>query len=259
MKRNSIPSEVQSRLDKLERQVTHWIAQLKKNQEAIVNARERLTGGFQRDEEYRDTRAALDKLVNKDLPTAERKLDDAQFTLAECKSFLADLPDDVTLEPVAPVKPNGADLAGVREQIKNAEDKLETLSRVPLPSADIEQRVKECVTSLGRPAVAGIDGGKLEVTWPSDNAASLLAILMPERVVEAILSEIDRAANAPMPLDQRRKRIVELRRMIDDLQRVAFALGANDYSLPPEVVLGVRVVRREVAKKVERRVAAEMK
>ena len=42
----------------------------------------------------------LDRLVDKDLPNAEAKLDDARYLLDDCKAFLADLPDDVTLEPV---------------------------------------------------------------------------------------------------------------------------------------------------------------
>jgi hypothetical protein len=77
-------------------------------------------------------------------------------------------------------------------------------------------------------------------------------------MTEIILAEIDRAANTPMPLDQRRKRMAELRRMIDELQRQAFAMGDAPYNLDPAIILGVRVVKREPVNKIERRVAANV-
>jgi hypothetical protein len=45
--------------------------------------------------------------------------------------------------------------------------------------------------------------------------------------------------------------MVELRRVIDELQRLSLALGMDASDLPPEVVLGVRVVRPE-QKRLER-------
>jgi hypothetical protein len=63
---------------------------------------------------------------------------------------------------------------------------------------------------------------------------------------------VERAANDPLPLDGRRKRIVQLKAEIGTLQRQAFALGANDYATPPEIILGVKV-RREAVKKAETR------
>jgi hypothetical protein len=59
-----------------------------------------------------------------------------------------------------------------------------------------------------------------------------------------------------MPLDQRRQRMSELRRTIEELQRQAYALGDTPYNVDPAVVLGVRVVKREPVNKIERRVAA---
>ena len=44
-----------------------------------------------------------------------------------------------------------------------------------------------------------------------------------------------------MQYEQRRKRMAQLRRVIDELQRQALALGEDASDLPPEVVLGVRV------------------
>jgi hypothetical protein len=56
-----------------------------------------------------------------------------------------------------------------------------------------------------------------------------------------LLKEIDRLANLPMPLPQRKRRIAELQAEIDTLQRQALALGAGTSGLPPAVVLGVRI------------------
>jgi hypothetical protein len=244
MKRNDIPNHVQTKLDKWEQQVEHLTKQVATTQAAIDGARQRLSGGFQRDQEYRDLRASLDKLVT-DQPILENKLADARYTLSSCKQFLAALPDDVALEAVKSVKPNGYDLDTVQRRIKDAEDELNKLASVPVPSADIEQRVKQYVAALGRPSVAGVaDGKKLDVSWPSNSAVSLLAVLLPDKMVEVILAEIERAANAPLPFEQRRKRMVELRRQTDTLQRQAFALGAGTSDLPPAVVLGVRVASR---------------
>lgn len=241
MRRNHIPSHVQSKLDKLERQIAVVTQQVSKNKEAITAARGRLSGGFENDGEYADLRAALDKLVA-DKPILERKLDDAQYSLADAKAFLAGLPDDATLEPIAPVKPNGADLASVRRHIANAEDEIARLAAVPTPSSDIEERIEGYVDALARPKVTGMGAGQqLRVDWPHDVIA-VLALLLPEQMVKALSHEIERMANVPMSLTERNKRIGELKSEIDTLQRQALALGADTSGLPPGVVLGVRAV-----------------
>jgi hypothetical protein len=258
MNQGNIPKTVRDTLLKFDQTVEHLTEQATRTKEAIDLARERLTGGFERDQQYRDVRATLDKLV-KDLPAIEDKRDAAERMLERCQAWLDELPDDVTLEPVK-VKLDGGDLASVKERIRNATDELETLSKLPTPSADIEQRVRKYVVDLGRPKVSGVgDGAQLQVSWPRDDAVSLFAILEPEKMTKLILGEIARAANDPLPLPQRKQRMAELRRMIDDLQHQAYALGADAYALPPQVILGVKVVkvgRREAVKKSERRVSA---
>jgi hypothetical protein len=92
--------------------------------------------------------------------------------------------------------------------------------------------------------------GMLLVMCP--NTGQPIAILLPEKMTEVILSEIERAANTPLPREQRRKRMVELRHQIDELQRQGLALGADTYGLPPAVILGARLVQREQVKRVER-------
>ena len=79
--------------------------------------------------------------------------------------------------------------------------------------------------------------------WP-DNVIAVLALLLPEQMTSALLKEVERQANVPMPLPQRKRRIAELQAEIDTLQRQALALGAGTSGLPPAVVLGVRVASR---------------
>ena len=59
----------------------------RQTKDAIAGARQRLSGGFQKDQEFTDLRASLDQLVN-DQPVLERKLRDAEFALADCKAWL---------------------------------------------------------------------------------------------------------------------------------------------------------------------------
>ena len=232
MKRNLIPNQVQSKLDTFERQVAHWAAQVSKAQEAIANARDRLSGGFEGDHEYNDLRATLDRLVEKDLPNAEAKLDDARYLLDDCKAFLAELPDDVTLELVKAVKPNGVDLHTVRRRIADAEEEIARLTAIPVPSSDIEGRIEQYVAALARPKVTGVaTGQRLQVTWPTDVIA-VLALLLPNEMTKALMAEVERQANEHGALTERKKRIAELKAEVDTLQRQAFALGDTS-ALPP--------------------------
>ena len=249
MKQNRYPHHVQVKLDQFERQIAVLTQQVSKTQAAIDNARQRLTGGFRSDGEYNDLRATLAKLVV-EAPLLESKLDAARGTLADAKAFLAALPDDAVLEPVAKLQPNGYDLHTVRRRIEDAQDEVERLRAVPTPSADIEQRVREYVAALARPTVSGISHGQqLRVEWP-DKIVAVLALLLPEQMVAALLKEIERQANDPLPLPQRKRRIAELQNTIDALQRQAFALGGDASDLPAQVILGVRIARREQSKRV---------
>jgi hypothetical protein len=253
MNPNSTPRFVRDKLLALSAQHEHVTEKVARTNDAIASARVRLSGKFQTDAEHNDLSNTLKKLIA-DLPTIEARRDTAEHTLESCQAWIDELPDNTTLE-IVKVKSNGADLAAVRELIRNAEDELQTLERVPTPSADIELHVRDYVASLGRPTVLGAEGNHLQVTWPQ-NAVALFALLMPDRMTEIIFAEVDRAANDPMPLPQRKQRIAELKQQIDELQRTAYALGHVPYDLDPAIILGVRVVRREQVKKVERRVVA---
>jgi septal ring factor EnvC (AmiA/AmiB activator) len=244
MRANHYPSHVQTKLDAFERTVEHLTLQLLKTQDAITGARQRLSGGFQKDQEYRDLRASLDQLV-KDLPVIENKLRDAECTLTDCRAFLQALPDDAVLEPIAQVKPNGAVLDTVQRRIDDLEDEIKRLRAIPTPSSDIEERVREYVAALARPQVSGISTGqRLQVRWP-DDVIAVLALLLPDEMVNALLREVERVANDPMPLPERKQRIAQLQAEIDTLQRQSLSLGAHPSGLPPAVVLGVRMVKKE--------------
>jgi chaperonin cofactor prefoldin len=203
MNRRHISDHVQAKLATFERAVEDLTERIARTQDAIDSARQRLTGGFQKDQEYHDLRSTLAQVVA-DKPVLEKKLSRASWTLRSCKNWLDGLPDDVVLEPVTAVKPNGHALSDVKERLKDAEAELEKLASVPVPSADIAARVREYIASLGRPAVSGVsDGQRLEVSWPSSSAVSLLGVLLPDKMVEVLMAEVERATNVPLPLAER--------------------------------------------------------
>ena len=71
----------------------------------------------------------------------------------------------------------------------------------------------------------------------------MLALFHGDAMAAALTAEVERMSSDPLPLEARRERIAELKREIDGLQRLAFALGADASDLPARVVLGVRVTR----------------
>jgi hypothetical protein len=245
MRRRNIPEAVLAKLAKFEKQAEYRTRKVTQTREAIASARQRLTGGFAKDSECYDLRATLDRLLE-DLSASEGNEEAAKYTLSTCKTWLDELPDDAVLE-VVKVKPNGHSLSDVRQRIKDAEDELKKLASVPVPPADIRERVEAYVASQGRPKVLGIEDGQLNIVWPNSTIA-VLALLLPHEMVNALMQEIDRVSNLPMPLPERKRRMTELRREIDELQRQALALGEDASILTPEVVLGVRVAETKASR-----------
>ena len=238
MKRRNIPEAVLAKLTKFEKQAEYRTRKVAQTREAIVSARERLTGGFQKDSECHDLQSTLDRLLE-DLSANESAEEAAKDTLLTCKAWLDELPDDALLE-VVKMKPNGHSLSDVRQHIKDAEDELNKLASVPVPAADIRERVEAYVASQGRPKVLGIEDGQLNIVWPNRTIA-VLALLLPDEMVNACMQEINRVSNLPVPLPERKRRITQLEAEIETLQRQALALGEDASILPPEVVLGARV------------------
>ena len=157
-------------------------------------------------------------------------------------------PSDAVLEPVAPIKPDDdLSLDDARQRVADIEDEIAQLRAVPTPSPDVEKQIKAYVAALARPRVSGVASGQqLRVSWPNDVIA-VLAMLQPEQMVAALVKEIDRHANLPLPLDERKKRISELEAEVEALQRRALALGADVCTMPAAIVLGVRVSRQKRA------------
>lgn len=248
MKANHIPSHVQAKLDELEQQAEHLAEQVARTTDGIASARRRLSGGFQQDREFFDLRAGLDELVA-DQPILERKLRDAEFTLADCRAWLEALPHDAALEPVTAAKADDdLDLQSVRRRIDDATDEIKQLRAVPTPSPDLETRIKGYVAGQARPRVAGIGAGQqLRIDWPNKDPIALLAFLLPEQMVEALVKEAVHITNTPMSPAERAKRIAELEGEIEVLQRQALTLGADACVLPPPVVLNVRISRQKRA------------
>jgi hypothetical protein len=238
-----IPKAVRDKLARQRQAVEVLTEKLARMREAIAGARERLTGGFQRDSEYNDLMSTLRQLVA-DEPVLESKLYGAEHVLESCEEFISSLPSDVSLEVVKPAPSNGLDAAQLRARIKHAEDEIDTLAKVPTPARDIQQKIESYVKQLARPKLSGIaDGESLRVSWPDELA--VLALLHPDKMVEVLRTEVARLNNEPMPPPQRRRRIAELEQEIDGLQRVLLVADPSATGLPPAIVLGVKVVRRE--------------
>jgi hypothetical protein len=244
MNRASLPSFVRDKLDTLEQTVAQLDEKVRRTQEGIASGRARLEGAFKDDAEEADLRASLMELVEA-LPTLQQKLGRAKAALVRCKDFVNQLPGDAVLERVV-VKTNGLDRGALAAQLKAAEDELQALRAVPMPAPDIKQRIADYVAAQARPKSMGIGSGQsFDVVWPNDPTA-VLALLLPDAMSAALLREVERQANTPMPLVQRQQRMDELGQRIDTLQRQSLALDADATTgLPAEVVLGLRIVASE--------------
>ena len=149
MKRNSLPAPVLSKLIELDEQTQFLSRKIDDTERAIANARMRLTGRFEQQEEPNDLRKALDAMIA-DLPVIERRCVRTRHTVSRCKDFLDKLSDDAVLEPVE-ANVNGHDLRSVQARLKAADDELKLLRQVPTPSNDIEQRIERYCTEMARP------------------------------------------------------------------------------------------------------------
>jgi hypothetical protein len=232
-------------------------------EQGIASARARLTGGFGNQTEYDDLRATLNRMVD-DLPMLRRRRDAAQSTYSACQVFLDQRPDDATLEPVT-IHVDGHNLKEVRAKRKAAQTELTALRAVPTPSADIEAPIRAYVEAMAKPQITGVGKAeKLKVIWPGsgfDNRGPredraevlpMMALLFPDAMVAALISEVERMANDPLPQAERKKRIAALEHETEQLAYVEEALVAaaiaegedvqRSPSAPPQAVLQVRVV-----------------
>src|SRR5262249_27153368 len=117
---------------------------------------------------------------------------------------------------------------------------------------------------MARPTISGIgDGERLKVIWPGagwdmkgpiEHRAEVLpmmALLFPDAMVAALMREVERMADDPLPRAERKTRIAKLEREIYELSFVEEALVAAAIAngedvprslwAPPQAVLQVRV------------------
>ena len=167
--------------------------------------------------------------------------------LGRCRAWLADLPPGAVLEQIIPDVEAGLSLSEVRARIKKLQSQVDALKRVPVPASDIEQKVRTYVERLPMPIIGGIGVGEaITVQWPTGLHA-LLAFVEPDVLAERLMGEIDQIANTPCPLAQRERKITDLEREIDQLQRseeaIVVATGApRQPGSPAWVVLGVKAL-----------------
>jgi hypothetical protein len=86
MNRRDVPSPVLGKLTELSDAAELLSAKVTEIEQGISSARQRLTGGFNKEAEYRDLRAALAQMVD-DLPALKEKLHAAQYTRSACKAW----------------------------------------------------------------------------------------------------------------------------------------------------------------------------
>lgn len=190
------------------------------------------------------------------LAQAERRADTALGAQRSCREWLAALPDDAALEHVTVSVPRDATLDTVRDKLRATERELSVLRQAPVPSPDIEQRIRQLVGRLGGGVrVHGVDAGHpLQVDWPSP--MQLLAALLPDQLTALAMRSVEELARQPIPVPQRPQRIHELATEIERLQRVEEALvargdGERLHGTPAHVILGcrqaLRIARRRAA------------
>lgn len=165
MRRSELPASVLANLIELDQQVEYLIRKMADTDQGIAGARARLTGGFQKQAEYEDLAASLQRLVaNK--PVLERKLHAAQRTLSSCKAWLDGLPEGTVVEAVE-VEVDGHDLPDLRARIEAADAEVRALRALPTPCANIKEVIEGYVANMGRPQITGIgESERLKVVWP---------------------------------------------------------------------------------------------
>lgn len=277
MKIANLPQSVMARMLQLESDARNAQSEARDATDALANARKRLNFEIETD--------VLDGL-NNSLPALIQQAEitgNAHTSLTEtverCRRWLDSLPDATLLEPYTPQITEGDPaqaLKATREKLTTATKERNALARIPVPSEDIEEKVRDYVAALAtkaRPYVRGIArNDKLSVRWPPQpnstvantlgwpddtcNPLLMAALLHPDELAQRILDEIEREANEHMPIDQRHTRIATLTDEIEELQRQAsdltYALvqtgDARTYgNAPAEAVLGVIVAEERQA------------
>jgi hypothetical protein len=114
----------------------------------------------------------------------------------------------------------------------------------PVPSPDIEDRIRQYIGKLAVVEVRGIgEGETLQIAWA--DPLRILATLFPDELVKAAMRTVEQMASKPLPVSKRPGRIAELKQQIEELQHLeeALVLAGNGERSPdaaPAAVLGCR-------------------
>ena len=106
---------------------------------------------------------------------------------------------------------------------------------------DIKQRLNAYLDGLARPKITGIGAGeKLRIIWPgaretisgpsqfSAETLPLMSLVFRDQMLDALLAEVERMGNTPLPPAQRAERMKVLEEEVDQLQRVEEVLVARE-------------------------------
>jgi N-methylhydantoinase A/oxoprolinase/acetone carboxylase beta subunit len=260
VKLDGLPAPILARLLRLDEQAELLADRVHRASENISTSRARLANGAagMPQREHDDLLVATRKAVD-DFPQLQSRSDDAARVVRTCKGWLSALPEGTVLEQME-INLDGHDLASVRARIRDLKDELEKLRKVLEPAPDIAARVKGYVAGLARPRVSGIAANqRLEVSWPED-AATLMAFLAPDVMIAAVMREVERVSNTPLPVAQRKQRMAALSAEISELQYVEQALIweseqyiAREQTTPAWAILGAAIVVGDAAEnKVEK-------
>jgi len=248
MKLDSVPGFIARKLLRLEERAAHLQAEVDRAAEGIAHAQGLIRDpGRMTPPQLRDVEHAW-KSATDAQPGRVDRAENAKDTIAACKRWLASLPEGTELQQ-REVDVGERSLADVRARLAECGAELKKLRSVPTPSADIEQRVRAYVASLGRPKLTGIEVGKeLRVEWPADGV-TLAAFVAADVIVAALLLEVERMANTPLPAPQRERRIAALVKEWQELRYVEEVLltAKDERSLdaPAWAILSAAVAREE--------------
>jgi hypothetical protein len=143
MRRIAAPEAVWSKMKEMETTAEQLQEQLARMNRSVEQTKQRLTGGFQKNEEWEATRATLRDL-QQDEGILRSRLGTAQTTLQNCKQWLDELPENAELELVK-VDVDGLELVKTVQQIKEHEDKIDALTNVPILKKNYKQEIAEYV------------------------------------------------------------------------------------------------------------------
>jgi hypothetical protein len=194
-------------------------------------------------------------------PLHQRAADLEQRLLSTAKVWIEHLPNNSGLVSERPT-PNGEQLPNIRERLIAIDKELTILKSAPIPSEDIAARVQQYVyhlASAAEPIITGVAANQtLKVVWPlglgvnrqnqtnmsadTVNPLLLMAYLLRNELVCALMEQIKLEARVPLPIEHRPSQIARLTQERDSLLRLdaalvdeAWKMGATEVTNNPDL------------------------